>query len=75
VTGGVERRPFDCKEAAHCQPVASMMAVMVMHSTGCAAQFVNLLSTAGLIIKPTMAVYARSKHPMRAIAEGWAFAR
>jgi short-subunit dehydrogenase len=52
-----------------------MMAVMVMHSTGCAAQFVNLLSTAGLIIKPTMAVYARSKHPMRAIAEGWAFAR
>jgi len=32
--------------------------------------FVNLLSTAGLVIKPTMAVYAGSKQAMRAISEG-----
>ncbi len=33
-------------------------------------QFVNLLSTAGPIIKPTMAVYAGTKNAVRAIAEG-----
>lgn len=32
--------------------------------------FVNTLSTAGLVIKPTMAVYAGTKNAMRAIAEG-----
>ncbi|WP_028741078.1 SDR family oxidoreductase [Rhizobium leguminosarum] len=32
--------------------------------------FVNTLSTAGLIIKPTMAVYAGTKNAMRTIAEG-----
>jgi len=33
-------------------------------------QFVTILSTAGPIIKPTMAVYAGSKQAMRAITEG-----
>lgn len=33
-------------------------------------QFVTMLSTAGPIIKPTMAVYAGSKQAMRAITEG-----
>jgi NADP-dependent 3-hydroxy acid dehydrogenase YdfG len=33
-------------------------------------QFVNILSTAGPIIKPTMAVYAGTKQAARAIAEG-----
>ena len=33
-------------------------------------QFVNVLSTAGPIMRPTMAVYAGSKQAMRAIAEG-----
>ena len=32
--------------------------------------FVNVLSTAGLIIKPTMAVYAGTKNAARAITEG-----
>ncbi|MET2825410.1 SDR family oxidoreductase [Mesorhizobium shangrilense] len=32
--------------------------------------FVNILSTAGPIIKPTMAVYAGTKNAVRAIAEG-----
>jgi NADP-dependent 3-hydroxy acid dehydrogenase YdfG len=32
--------------------------------------FVNTLSTAGLIVKPTMAVYAGTKNAMRTIAEG-----
>ena len=32
--------------------------------------FVNTLSTAGMIIKPTMAVYAGTKNAMRTIAEG-----
>ncbi|MCW3058822.1 MAG: short-chain dehydrogenase/reductase [Capsulimonas sp.] len=33
-------------------------------------QFVNVLSTAGIIIKPTMAVYAGTKNAARAITEG-----
>jgi len=33
-------------------------------------QFINVLSTAGLTIKPTMAVYSGTKQAMRAIAEG-----
>jgi NADP-dependent 3-hydroxy acid dehydrogenase YdfG len=33
-------------------------------------QFVNVLSTAGLVIKPTMAVYAGTKNAVRAITEG-----
>lgn len=32
--------------------------------------FVNLLSTAGLVVKPTMAVYAGTKNALRTIAEG-----
>ncbi|MDB5274996.1 MAG: putative short-chain dehydrogenase/oxidoreductase [Chitinophagaceae bacterium] len=32
--------------------------------------FVNTLSTAGLVIRPTMAVYAGTKNAVRAIAEG-----
>ena len=32
--------------------------------------FINTLSTAGLIVKPTMAVYAGTKNAMRTIAEG-----
>jgi NADP-dependent 3-hydroxy acid dehydrogenase YdfG len=32
--------------------------------------FVNVLSTAGLTIKPTMAVYAGTKNAVRAITEG-----
>jgi NADP-dependent 3-hydroxy acid dehydrogenase YdfG len=32
--------------------------------------FVNTLSTAGITIKPTMAVYAGTKNAMRTIAEG-----
>ena len=33
-------------------------------------QFVNIASTAGLITKPTMAVYSATKHAVRAISEG-----
>jgi NADP-dependent 3-hydroxy acid dehydrogenase YdfG len=32
--------------------------------------FINILSTAGLVIKPTMAVYAGTKNAVRAITEG-----
>jgi NADP-dependent 3-hydroxy acid dehydrogenase YdfG len=32
--------------------------------------FINVLSTAGLVIKPTMAVYAGTKNAVRAITEG-----
>lgn len=32
--------------------------------------FVNVASTAGLIVRPTMAVYAATKHAVRAISEG-----
>lgn len=47
--------------------IAAALPVFRRQNSG---HFVNLLSTAGLIIKPTMAVYSGSKQAMRAITEG-----
>ena len=51
-------------------PLYGIAAALPVFRRQASGQFVNLLSTAGPIIKPTMAVYAGSKQALRAIAEG-----
>lgn len=51
-------------------PLYGIAAALPVFRRQQSGHFVNLLSTAGLIIKPTMAVYAGTKQAMRAIAEG-----
>ena len=51
-------------------PLYGIAAALPIFRRQRSGHFVNLLSTAGLIIKPTMAVYAGTKQAMRAIAEG-----
>jgi NADP-dependent 3-hydroxy acid dehydrogenase YdfG len=51
-------------------PLFGIAAALPVFRRQKSGHFVNLLSTAGLIIKPTMAVYAGSKQAMRAISEG-----
>lgn len=51
-------------------PLYGIAAALPVFRRQQSGHFINLLSTAGLVIKPTMAVYAGSKQAMRAIAEG-----
>jgi NADP-dependent 3-hydroxy acid dehydrogenase YdfG len=51
-------------------PLYGIAAALPVFRRQKSGHFVNLLSTAGLVIKPTMAVYAGSKQAMRAITEG-----
>lgn len=51
-------------------PLYGIAAALPVFRRQQSGHFVNLLSTAGLTIKPTMAVYAGTKQAMRAIAEG-----
>ena len=51
-------------------PLFGIAAALPVFRRQKSGHFVNLLSTAGLVIKPTMAVYAGSKQAMRAISEG-----
>jgi NADP-dependent 3-hydroxy acid dehydrogenase YdfG len=51
-------------------PLYGIAAALPVFRRQQSGHFVNLLSTAGLVIKPTMAVYAGTKQAMRAIAEG-----
>ncbi len=47
--------------------IAAALPVFRRQNSG---HFVNVLSTAGMVIRPTMAVYAGTKQAMRAITEG-----
>ena len=51
-------------------PLFGIAAALPVFRRQKSGHFVNLLSTAGLVIRPTMAVYAGSKQAMRAITEG-----
>ena len=51
-------------------PLYGIAAALPVFRRQQSGHLVNLLSTAGLTIKPTMAVYAGTKQAMRAIAEG-----
>jgi NADP-dependent 3-hydroxy acid dehydrogenase YdfG len=51
-------------------PLYGIAAALPVFRRQGSGHFVNMLSTAGLIIKPTMAVYAGTKNAMRTIAEG-----
>lgn len=51
-------------------PLFGIAAALPVFRRQQSGHFVNLLSTAGLVIKPTMAVYAGSKQALRAITEG-----
>ncbi|WSH63236.1 SDR family oxidoreductase [Rhizobium ruizarguesonis] len=51
-------------------PLYGIAAALPVFRRRGSGHFVNTLSTAGLIIKPTMAVYAGTKNAMRTIAEG-----
>ncbi|MGO6904741.1 SDR family oxidoreductase, partial [Rhizobium ruizarguesonis] len=51
-------------------PLYGIAAALPVFRRQGSGHFVNTLSTAGLIIKPTMAVYAGTKNAMRTIAEG-----
>lgn len=51
-------------------PLYGIAAALPVFRRQKSGHFVNVLSTAGLVIKPTMAVYAGTKQAMRAISEG-----
>lgn len=51
-------------------PLYGIAAALPVFRRQASGQFVNILSTAGLTIRPTMAVYAGTKQAMRAVAEG-----
>ena len=51
-------------------PLFGIAAALPVFRRQKSGHFVNLLSTAGLVIRPTMAVYAGSKQAMRAITAG-----
>ena len=51
-------------------PLYGIAAALPVFRRQGSGHFVSTLSTAGLIIKPTMAVYAGTKNAMRTIAEG-----